>query len=157
MGWVGSVPGCFGKCLIECIEQVIEDKGLLLREGFRKILKSAAKDWCSIAASLNGGNDTYYNLYRMGSKIDDIGYHCCGPILYDGSVDERIDWKKMLKDIKWVSEVVLFEMQRNLVSVDPNDYNVKVIDYPQSPHQRTRKYERYVPQSLTPKQEKCKV
>lgn len=144
MGWIASVPGSFGRGFVECLEQIVQDNGILLREGFRKILAKTASDWESIAGSLNGGNDSYYNLYRMGSKIDEIGERCRNPLNFKGEINENIDWEAILEDVKWVSKVVLHELQHNLVAVDPHNYSVEILQSPKVPEwKKTREYRKY--------------
>lgn len=145
MGWIACVPGSFGNGFIECLEQIVEDNGILLREGFRKILAKTANDWAAIASSLNGGNNHSYNLCRMGSKIDSIVEHCHRPIYrYGGKgIRDEIDWEEILKDVKSVSKIVLYELQNNLVAVDPFNNNVKMVDYPHS-NKEIREYQKYV-------------
>ena len=148
MGWIASVPGSFGNGFIECLEQIVEDNGILLREGFRKILAKTASDWAHIASSLNGGNDYSYNLHRMGSKIDDVVYHCNRPLNRYGNqgINDEIDWKKILEDVKWVSKIVLHELQHNLVAVDPFNNSVEMVDYPSNNNwKKIREYKKYKP------------
>lgn len=124
MGWISSVPSSFGGCLEECIKQISEDNGVLLRESFRKILARAARDWSSIASSLNSNKIVACNLHKMDSKINDIDYWCNKPLiksLIKGlSLNHEIDWLEMLKDVRIISGIVLHEMQYNLVSVSPD-------------------------------------
>ncbi|NDD55132.1 hypothetical protein EBZ39_14930 [bacterium] len=146
MGWIASVPNSFGSGFIECLEQIVEDNGILLRESFRKILAKTATDWGHIAGSLNGGNESYYNLYRMGSKIDEITERCRNPVFRQGDKGVRpdIDWERILKDVKWVSDIVLFELQNNVVAVDPFNRYVEMVDSPHIPEwRRTREYVKY--------------
>jgi hypothetical protein len=144
MGWINSVPGSFGRGFVECLEQIVQDNGILLQEGFRKILANTASDWDSIVASLNGGNDRYYNLHRMGSKIEEIGERCRNPLNFKGEINENIDWEAILEDVKWVSKVVLHELQNNLVAVDPHAYSVEMVDYPHNNEwKKTREYRKY--------------
>jgi hypothetical protein len=148
MGWVGSVPNSFGECLVECISQIIENEEIILNEVFRKVLAKSASDWNSIAGCLNGGNDSYYNLYRMGSKMDDIERWCHNPTYryQSGTLNKNIDWEAMLEDVKWVSKIVLHEMQKNLFILDPHGYDTevrqwgKIKEYSRYPHNQERNH-----------------
>jgi|688.fasta_scaffold22311_9 hypothetical protein len=121
MGWVSAVPSSFGECLEECIKQIAEDNGILLRESFRSILSKSARDWCSIAYCLNSGKNRSYNLHQMGSKIKEIEHLCHNPVLkFNKGLDEDIEWDEMLKDVRIISKIVLHEMQNNLVSITPD-------------------------------------
>ena len=146
MGWIASVPGSFGNGFIECLEQIVADNGILLREGFRKILANTANDWASIASSLNGGNNHSYNLRKMGSKIDSIVEYCHRPLRRYGNqgINDEIDWEEILKDVKRVSKIVLHELQNNLVAVDPFNNSVEMVDYPSNNNwKKIREYKKY--------------
>jgi hypothetical protein len=79
MGWNSCVPGVFGKCFVECLEQVVADPEILLQERFRRILAAASEDWIHIVTSLNGGRDQSFNLHMFKGKADEIGEHCRRP------------------------------------------------------------------------------
>ena len=120
MGWNSCLPGAFGECLIECLEQVVEDPEILLQERFRKILRAASRDWTSIVVSLNGGNNQSYNLHKFKGKADEIGEHCRHPVWFQSErLKENIDWERILDDVRRVSRIVLYEMQKNMVTVAP--------------------------------------
>jgi hypothetical protein len=120
MGWNSCVPGAFGKCLVECLEQVVDDPGVLLQERFRKILAAAGEDWMHIVVSLNGGKNQTYNLHGFKGRAEEIGKHCRKAVRpLSESIDGDIDWEDILEDVKRVSEIALYEMQNNIVTVAP--------------------------------------
>lgn len=120
MGWNSCVPGSFGECLVECLEQVVEDPEILLQERFRKILQAASRDWTSIVVSLNGGNNQSFNLHRFKGKAKEIEDCCRSPVWFQSKrLKEDIDWESILEDVRRVSRIALHEMQNNMVTVAP--------------------------------------
>lgn len=129
MGWNSCVPGAFGECLIECLEQVVEDPEVLLQERFRKILRAASEDWTHIVRSLNGGNNHSFNLHRFKGKADEINECCRSPVWFQNNkIKESIDWEGILEDVRRVSEIVLHEMQNNMVTITPCGDQAEITD-----------------------------
>lgn len=116
----------FGSCFIECIEQIVSDRDVLLDSRFAKILEKAAKDWCSIAIELNGGNDTRHNISKMGSRIIEIENRC--EYLFE-TVDrdkmKRTDWERILSDVKWVTKAIVYEILHNFEVKSPEEKEYK--------------------------------
>lgn len=114
----------FGSSFIECLEQVVENKNVLLNTWFVKILGKAADEWCDLASKVNGGNDYRYNLHRAGSRIDAINARCNNLFDHNGNLI-NIDWQSLLDDVRYMSEIIRHEMIYNFTFTDPRDNKYK--------------------------------
>lgn len=105
----------FGKCLENCLKKIIENPKILDDPHFEEILKNAAQEWGEIAESLNGGNNTQYNLCKMGKYINTI-VRICGNSPF---CPKPIDWGRILEDVKYVNKNVRHELAFNVRHISP--------------------------------------
>jgi hypothetical protein len=103
------------KTLQLMIAKIIEDKSVLDNEWFRECLSAAAIDFFHVAMSLNGGNDTDYNLHWRGKTIRGIQASCL-----PSNSRQDLDWKAMLDDVKWIAAICDLELLFNVLRVSPH-------------------------------------
>lgn len=92
-----------GRLMETLAREAKEDPKRLDSEEFRNVLAQASEEWAEIALEFNGGNDSSYNLCRMGKYIESIRRLCQKPDHYAPS--RQINWECVLYDIEYVSKM----------------------------------------------------
>jgi hypothetical protein len=82
------------------------------------MLGEVALEWGEISEEINGGNETRYNLCRMGKYIREIVELCNNP--HYNSFGRTVDWKRILADVKYINEIVRHEFMFNIERISPN-------------------------------------
>lgn len=108
----------FGRLMETLVREVKEDPRRLDSEEFRNILAQASEEWAEIAMEFNGGNDSSYNLCRMGKYIEFVRQLCQDPDHY--APGRQINWDLVLSDIEYVSKIVRHEFSHNTRKVSPH-------------------------------------
>lgn len=103
----------FGKCLENCIAKIVKNPRILRSAQFAETLEDAAREWGEISESLNGGNDTRYNLCRMGKYIKMIVGIC------KDAKASPTNWEMILEDVKYVNKNVRHELAFNVRHISP--------------------------------------
>lgn len=124
----------FGKCLENCIAKIVKNPRILRSAHFAETLGDAAREWGEISESLNGGNNTQYNLCRMGKYIKMIVEVCKDAKLHASPMN----WEVILEDVKYVNRNVRHELAFNVRHISPwprendglEDSEYKMIDNP---------------------------